>query len=240
MIKEFDGRTEEEAVKKAMAELEAKDFEYELITEGKRSLFKKPLVKIRVYLDEDTLEPISTSNDTLDKLDSIRDKEEDGLVELSSFDKLTETEEWVVNFVKNLTKLMGLNLEVKVSQRSNGGKHYLELNSPDEALIIGKGGERLDALQTLVSAAFYMAHPDSEERYILDVDGYRRMKVETVVKSARASAKKVHETGRSVLLEPLNAYERREVHKMVNTFGDLASESEGHGVSKRIRIFKVK
>ena len=87
----------------------------------------------------------------------------------------------------------------------------------------------------------FVAKNSSDEnfRVVLDVDGYRESHKDRMINEALEVAKKVKTSGKSYLLDPLNSYERRLVHRAISQVGGLGTESQGNGLLKRIKIFKI-
>ncbi len=77
--------------------------------------------------------------------------------------------------------------------------------------IIGRRGETLDALQYLTNLAVNRQF-EEKTRIILDVEGYRKSREETLSNLARKMADKVRRTGKDVMLEPMSPHERRVIH----------------------------
>ena len=93
----------------------------------------------------------------------------------------------------------------------------------DIAIIIGRRGETLDALQYITNLAVNK-NSDHYKKVFIDVENYRLKREETLIKLAERLAQKVIRTKRNVVLEPMNPYERRVIHSalqgnsMVNTY----------------------
>ena len=96
-------------------------------------------------------------------------------------------------------------------------------------------GKNLDALQLL--ANIYAGHLGHEEvRVILDTENYRIRREESLVRLAYTTADKVRTSRSSVLLEPMNPFERRLIHTTLNEIGDVETKSEGEGLYKQVRV----
>ena len=73
-------------------------------------------------------------------------------------------------------------------------------------------------------------------RVILDTENYRIRREESLVRLAYNMADKVRQTHRSVLLEPMNPFERRLIHTTLNDIPDIETKSDGEGLYKQVRI----
>lgn len=227
MIREFEGKTEQDAIKMAIEELhiEREDFDVEVIDNGKHGLFKRGNVKIRVHIDTDFEEP-ETSDD------SYEEEEEEETLEVDE-----KFEEDVCAFLEGIVKHMGYDCTAKVTSRK-GRKVNVEIESDSSSIIIGRKGKNLDALQVLANV--YGGKSDNDRKIIVDSEGYRIRHEEQIVRSAYKVAQQVRKTGRSRLLEPMNPYERRLVHTALNDVTGIETKSEGTGLYKQVRILSTR
>ncbi len=114
---------------------------------------------------------------------------------------------------------------------------YLTVSSDDSALIIGKGGENLRAVQTMINTLYRRANSDAG--YVgIDINGYKKERVEKVQAIAQEAADRARETGEVQHLKPMNAFERRSVHTLLSEDADIVTDSEGEGVNRHIVIRK--
>jgi spoIIIJ-associated protein len=211
MFREFEGKTESEAIEKAISELglEREEFDVEVVEEGKQGLFKKEPARIRVH---------------------ISDEDENDVVALDPKD---DTEVKIIQFTRECIEKMGYPGTVMINFREDR-KIGLEIESQYSGILIGKKGKNLDALQLLVNV--YAGRVGSSQRIILDAEGYRVRREETLVRLARKAAEQVKRSGGSRLLEPMNPFERRLVHTSLNEMRDIDTKSEGEGLYKQVRI----
>ena len=122
-----------------------------------------------------------------------------------------------------------------------GGKYFLNVLpfsteiSSYSSILIGRKGKNLDALQLL--ANIYAGRLGSEDiRIVLDVENYRIRREESIVRLAYTTADKVHQSHKSILLEPMNPFERRLIHTTLNDIPDIETKSEGEGLYKQVRV----
>ena len=76
-----------------------------------------------------------------------------------------------------------------------------------------------------------------ETRIILDTENYRIRREEALVRLAYTTADKVRTTKKSILLEPMNPFERRLIHTTLNDIPDVETKSDGDGLYKQVRVF---
>ncbi|MEI8095189.1 MAG: RNA-binding cell elongation regulator Jag/EloR [Spirochaetales bacterium] len=219
MIHEFEGTTEQEAIAKAMAALglDENEFDVEIMEEAKKGLFTKGKVKIRIHVEEDG---------------------EDGPNEPMVANP--EIEKKLTTFVETVIRKMGFTGRVVVTGREDG-KLYLDLQSPDANLLIGKHGKNLDALQVLINVYGGNLYEDEERsvKVVLDSENYRNRREEHLVRLAHTTAALVRRSHTSKLLEPMNPFERRLIHTALNDLRDIRTESEGEGLIKQVRVMYV-
>ncbi len=113
---------------------------------------------------------------------------------------------------------------------------HMRLVSENSALLIGKYGRSLDALQFLLNL-LVSKWIKNNKRIILDVGDYRVRREKSIHQISRKVADKVSRTGRSIALNYMSPYERRIVHLFLENDEDVYTESSGTGVYKRVRIF---
>ena len=218
MTREFEGKTEQEAIDMAISELglERDDFDVEIIDQHKKTLFKRGIVKIRVHIPE----PVSEETYSNEVLSSE-----------------SENEEKILEFIQNLITKMGYECKVNINFRKDL-KLGFDIDSPNSSIIIGRKGKNLDAIQLLANV--YAAKLDEDYKIIIDSEDYRMRHEEYIVRNAFKNAEYVRKTGKSKLLEPMNPFERRLIHTALNDFNGVETKSEGDGLYKQVRIIPVK
>ena len=228
MTRDFEGKTEQDAINQAIEALhiEREDFDVEILDNGRRGLFKKANVKIRVHIDSDSDEEEVKVPFVADEEDYDQEDEED-------LEPNEELEESICAFIDGVIEHMGYESKTTVSSRK-GRKVNLEISSDSSNIIIGRKGKNLDAIQVLANV--YAGKIDTERKIIVDSEGYRVRHEEQIIKSAYRTAMQVRKTGRSRLLEPMNPYERRLVHTALNDVTGIETKSEGEGLYKQVRV----
>jgi spoIIIJ-associated protein len=223
MTYEYEGRTEKEAIEKAVEELgmEQDSFDVEILESQKQGLFKKGMVRIRVHFNEEAYAP--PSDDVL----------KDGFVSKVKREAKDTFEQQVIDFVEGVISHMGYRGVVSVQFRESH-KLGLRIDSPDSSILIGKKGKNLDALQLITN--LYASPQRKNLLVILDSENYRLRREESLVRMAYSVADKVRETRQSILLEPMNPYDRRLIHTTISDIADLETKSEGEGTFKQVRV----
>ena len=223
MTYEFEGKTEKEAIEMAVNELglERDQFDVEILETQKNSIFKKGYVKIRVHtLDEN-------NNSKVDHEEKHKKTSAEPIPQ-------DEFEQKLIEFIATVIKKMGYEAKVDISYRENK-KVGIRIESPSSSILIGRKGKNLDALQLLANIyAGILGHEDV--RIILDTENYRIPRSESLVRLAYTTADKVRSSHSSILLEPMNPFERRLIHTTLNDIPDVETKSEGTGVYKQVRV----
>lgn len=223
MFCDFEGKTEEEAREKAIEELclESGNFDVEVIESVKKGLFKKSSVKIRVYYGDDREE----SKETQVILEKKSSKE--ALVSEN------EVEEKVLEFIDTLISKMGYEGKASIAFRKED-KLGINIESVDSAILIGRKGKNLDAIQLV--ANIYAGNMDPDIKVVVDSENYRMRHEENIVRNAYKVAEQVKRSGKSRLLDPMNPFERRLVHTALNEIDGIETKSEGEGLYKQVRV----
>lgn len=136
-------------------------------------------------------------------------------------------------FLKDVFKAMELDVMIEVEEESE--ELGINLQGDQMGILIGKRGQTLDALQYLVS----LVVNKEEEEYIrvkLDAENYRQRRKETLENLANNLAKKVRNTRRRVVLEPMNPYERRIIHSTLQGNPYVKTHSEGEEPYRKVII----
>ena len=115
------------------------------------------------------------------------------------------------------------------------GELILDITGDDLAVLIGRHGKTLDALQFLVSAITVRT---IGFRYpvIVDVEGYKSRQREKLESIARSSANRAASQNRSIKLRPMTPYERRIVHICLRDDDRVETASEGEGSARHVGI----
>ncbi|NLB22533.1 MAG: protein jag [Clostridium sp.] len=141
----------------------------------------------------------------------------------------------VKKFVRVVLDEMGLMAEVKVHEEEEN--ICVNLTGPKMGLIIGYRGETLDALQYLTNLAINRERSREEyTRIIIDTEGYRKKREETLKRLAEKTAWKVNKYGKSIKLDAMNPYERRIIHFKLQDYPDVTTYSEGQEPYRKVVV----
>jgi spoIIIJ-associated protein len=238
MVYEFEGRTEKEAIDRAAKELglQKDDFDVEILATQRQGLFKKGYVKIQVHTNQPAAgEGVSAFEGKEDGESGAGDAERFSQAVFGDPDPKNEFERKMLAFVEKLIEHMGYGGKVSVLFREER-KLGLKIDSEFSSILIGKKGKNLDAIQLLVN--IYAGRQGREDmRIILDSENYRIRREESLVRLAYTVADRVRENRGSILLEPMNPFDRRLIHTTLNDIADVETKSEGDGLYKQVRVY---
>ncbi|MGE5675759.1 MAG: RNA-binding cell elongation regulator Jag/EloR [Mycobacterium leprae] len=142
-------------------------------------------------------------------------------------------QERIERFLADLFQSMEVTAAVSVS----GDADYLHVDvTGDEAgMLIGHHGQTLEALQYLLNLVGSKVE-DGGPRVLLDVEGYRKRREETLMRLATRLADRVKRNGEPMVLEPMSAHERRVIHLALQDSPFVATTSEGEEPFRRVVI----
>lgn len=145
---------------------------------------------------------------------------------------MEESIRYAKKFLEDLLSFFGLNIDVYATSSDD---EVVELDIPSTHLngfLIGQRGENMRAIQFLVSNA--LKNNDYEiTRVNVDVADYKRQRAERLAQKAEGWVKQVRDTGEQMELNPMNAADRRVVHKVAAEQG-IESDSVGEGRERHI------
>jgi spoIIIJ-associated protein len=115
----------------------------------------------------------------------------------------------------------------------------LEIEGKDAGRVIGKKGQTLSALQFLANRV--INRPGRHRRHvIIDAEGYRARREDTLSSMARRLGKQAVEEGKIITFEPMNPQDRRVVHLALAKFPGVVTKSDGEGEARRVQIIPVR
>lgn len=139
----------------------------------------------------------------------------------------------VRELLTKIMKAMDLSVQMDIKETDNAMKVNME--GPDLGILIGRRGETMDALQYLVNLSVNKKQ-EIRRKIVLDVEGYRKRREETLQRLALKLADKAKQRGRNVVLEPMNSQERRIIHTALQGRDDIYTFSEGEEPFRKIVI----
>lgn len=140
--------------------------------------------------------------------------------------------------LQDILDKMGFLTIVSVAKKE-AERLFLEIKGEDLGRIIGRDGATLDALQTIVSSILSRS---TRKRELISIDaaGYRERRAEKLRRIAEEAITEALGKGGEVVLPPMSARDRREVHLTVQEDGRATSYSKGEGAERRVIIAPAK
>ena len=137
-------------------------------------------------------------------------------------------------FLLDVTRLMNVNVSATGSVDAEGNVR-VDMFGDTLGILIGRRGETLDALQYLTS--LYVNRGREEyTRVTIDMENYRAKREEALTRLANRMANRAIKTGRKVVLEPMNPYERRILHSALQQNDAVTTHSEGDEPNRHVVI----
>ena len=143
--------------------------------------------------------------------------------EKSRATQLEEEGDIAADYLEGLLDIADLDGDIEIGIEND--RAHLVVEGGELSHLVGREGEVLDALQELTRLAVQTSTGE-RSRLMLDLDGFRADKKNTLAKLAEETAEEVKSSGKAVKLAPMNAFERKIFHDTIQKIG-LKSESEG-------------
>lgn len=245
-VVEKTGKTVEDAVKAALAELGVSrdEVEVEVLESSKSSilgLFGGRDAKVRVTVKEapapepEEEEPVAEAAPEAaeapeapaapEKKEPADDREAD----------LVATGAAAKEFLEKIFTAMGMDLIIEKFVNHKEDEVVLKIHGEGIGVLIGKHGQTLDALQYLTNLAGNKGRK-TWNRVILDAENYRERRRQTLERLAKNLADRVKRTHKKAMLEPMNPYERKIVHMSLQNDPAITTYSEGEEPYRKVVI----
>ena len=120
-----------------------------------------------------------------------------------------------------------LGVEGRVDVHEDDEAVTLTCGGADVALLIGRHGQTIDAIQYLLNAIAHRTHGEPRKQVVVDAAGYRERRRATLEALAERTAEQVRASGERAELEPMTAVERKVVHLRIKELEGVETTSEG-------------
>ena len=248
---EFEDKNVEMAVKKACKELNIprEKLKHDVISYGSTGIFglvgtKK--ARIRVTIPKSSLETKNSISDTgksekasiqhitEDAAGSTGDALATDIPELHSVDDAKDIGKDALQLIIDF-----ITEDATVSIKEESNRIFFNVNGGNSAVLIGKRGQTLDAIQYLVDKIINSKRKDRVAIQV-DVEGYLEKRRISLEKTAARLAEKVKKTGKPATLGQMNSHDRRIVHIALKNDGMVRTQSMGEGIVRKLVIFPRK
>jgi spoIIIJ-associated protein len=219
---EVDGKTYEDAVKKACHALNAEETDLdidvtEVDTKGILGLLGGKKVRITARLRSQQKAPESGITKNGQPSDPLS----------------TTPEQYGIMFLQELGHHLSISFRVRVAKQDNRLLFHVESDGAD--VLVGKDGEALEATQYLLKLAMAKRFKQGH-KITIDIDGYREQRKKTLTIMAKRLSDKAKKSRKSIKTKPLNPYERRIIHTLFKNDRGVTTKSEGEGHTKQVII----
>ena len=153
---------------------------------------------------------------------------------MSNTADVSEKREIAAKTLREILERMGI--EAEVSAFDDGERIILDAHGEESGLIIGKKGSTLDALQYVINRII-SKKPSDGPTVVVDAEGYRGRREDSLTDLARRLAEKAVKTGRPVPVEPMSPHDRRILHQALVEHEGVTTESDGEGSFRRVVIY---
>ncbi|PHV70619.1 RNA-binding protein [Sporanaerobium hydrogeniformans] len=252
------GKTIEDAVTEACIELGASrdEVEVEVISKGSKGLLgfgakeakvrvsikekvKEEPIKLQVKFEKEVPKEVENTKKELPNKEVKKEVKKELKKDSEDFvvvtpEELEEVTGLAMSFLEKLLKEMSIDATM-TSKVVNNNRISISISGNNMGIIIGKRGETLDAIQYIVNI---VANKQRQEyiKIMIDTENYRERREETLRKLAYKLSKKVQQTRKPIILEPMNPYDRRIIHSALQDSRFVKTHSEGKEPFRRVVI----
>ena len=142
-------------------------------------------------------------------------------------------QDFIVNYVQTILSEMGF--ENEVMTRYEEGRIYVDINSDNNSILIGKGGVILRAINTLVKTAVSNTYKRRVDLTV-DINGYKQDRYKKVASMAMRLGRNVQRNRVDVKLDPMPGDERKVIHQTLANMNYVRTESTGEGKNRYLTI----
>ncbi len=229
---EIEAKSKDDAIERACAALNTTQayLEYETLNNsGNKIRARKTLNKVnnveeKVEPSEHELEESDSNGNVSDNQEADDEKEEVAQTELGEKSKTV---------MLDILKFFGEGNNVDLTETKD--EIYLDILGDSSGLFIGKHGQTLEAFQHVIAKMLGLDR-NSQKRLVLDAEGYRSRRQDSLQNLARRLAQKAKRERRPVSLEPMSAMDRRVIHMTLANDRYVSTKSVGEGLNRKIVV----
>lgn len=237
---EYKGRTVEEATETALEELglERDDIFVEILEEPQKGFLglggKDARIRVELIGEWEVMgvkaERKQETEDEPPEETSVED--EGGGFDTDDRSPMVGTDK-PLGMVREILEIFGIDAMAEAKETEDSV--VVDVWGDDVAILIGKNGNTLEALQFLVNISCRRAE-DAAKRIVIDVEGYRKRRKARLEKQVEEMAQKAISRGESVELPPMSPSERKTVHMAARKIPGVHTESLGEEPERRVVI----
>lgn len=252
---EFQEKNVKKAVAKACRELkiDAAKLDYKIISHGSSGIFglvgsRKAKIQVNVPItkqDEnpDEIPPLEktevdlSTTEMKDFSDPVPQEDNDSDSGASEQVSLTEAAEYGQSFLQHIVD--AITSDTTINRTENNKKISYDVAGGNSAILIGKHGQTLEALQFLTERAVNRKK-NQRVRVEVDVAGYQAKRRGNLVDQAKRMADKADHKGKPVTIGPMSPQDRRVIHMTLKSDPRVRTQSTGQGVIRKLTIYPKK
>lgn len=238
---EITAKTLDEAIAEAVKELGAKsadDITVSVVQEAKKGFLGLGSTNAVIRAEYDAPEAEAADGVEETKAET-EEKKADGTAVGTAFEGASASELIAFEFIKKL--LADMNLDCTVTMREGDNDDVvISIDGEDAGSLIGHHGDTLDSLQYLANLASNRKENGVKRefaRITIDIEDYRAKREAALRALARKKAAQVQKYKKSIMLEPMNPYERRIIHSEIQNVEGVSTNSIGADNNRRIVIY---
>lgn len=162
-------------------------------------------------------------------------KDANGILLDVTYDAYTmdDVKEFIFDYLGNFFTSIDEEIEVSIEERENS--LTVNLNAENNAVLIGKMGRTIDAFNKVVRNAINTQFPDKLD-ILIDVNHYKEDRYNRIRSMAKRLARQVQKSKVDIELDPMPSDERKIIHKTLNEWRNIKTDSEGIGAARHICI----
>lgn len=145
--------------------------------------------------------------------------------------------EFVESTIKNLFSKMGVFYSLE--KQDTGEEIWLSVKTDDHVFNFGDISKNVVAINTILRRIFEKNFGEGSLRFLVDINDFQKRHIEEIKDRARMHAQRVRYFKKEIEMPPMNAYERRLVHTILQEYPDIKTESAGEGFERRVVVKPV-
>lgn len=144
-----------------------------------------------------------------------------------------DIEEFIATYLTKYFENINMNCQIDIEYKNEC--YNVNLNADNNAVLIGKSGQTLQAITNVVKGAA-SAEFKKHINILIDINGYKEERYAKLKNMVGKIAKTVQKTKVSARLGQMTNDERRVIHQYLSDFSNIRTESEGEGYDRRLKI----
>lgn len=145
--------------------------------------------------------------------------------------------EFIESAIQNLLDRLGISHNLE--KQELGQEIWFSISTSDPVFSFGEVSKNISAINTILRRIFENKFGDDSLKFLIDINDFQKKHAEEIKDTARMHAQRVRYFKKEIEMPPMNAYERRLVHTVLQEYPDIATESRGEGFERRVVVKPV-